>query len=185
MSFLHHTSVFFIFFSLSDLLSLLVGCSSVSCPHFPQFVFKLTLLKVTVAVAHWPWCGYLSRLSLFLHKRNFLRLQWKLALVSGMSFSWLMKACVFVLHVARSGHFLDICTFGETARWDFFFLLKGNWPCEIRVLFFQLPLTFIAFLKIILKVFVHTQTQTPPPHCLCWAHFLSFVADASPPPLCP
>lgn len=59
-------------FFLSDLLSLLVGCSSVSCPHFPQFVFKLTFLRVTVAVAHWPWCGYLSRLSLFFSQEKIL-----------------------------------------------------------------------------------------------------------------
>lgn len=61
--FLENTSVFF--FSLSDPLSLLLGCSSVSCPHFPQFVLKLTLFRLTVAVPHWPWCGYLSGLSLF------------------------------------------------------------------------------------------------------------------------
>lgn len=64
------------FFFLSDPFSLLVGCSSVSCPHFPQFVFKLTLFRLTVAVPHWPWCGYLSGLSLFFfHKRKFSRLQ--------------------------------------------------------------------------------------------------------------
>lgn len=60
------------FFFLSDPLSLLVGCSSVSCPHFPQFVLKLTLFRLTVAVPHWPWCGYLSGLSLFFPQEKIL-----------------------------------------------------------------------------------------------------------------
>lgn len=60
------------FFFLSDPLSLLVGCSSVSCSHFPQFVLKLTLFRLTVAVPHWPWCGYLSGLSLFFPQEKIL-----------------------------------------------------------------------------------------------------------------
>lgn len=47
---------------------------------------------------------------------------------------------------------------GESALWHFFLFLKGCWPYEIRVRFFQLRLRIIAFFKIIFKVFVHTHT---------------------------
>lgn len=115
----------------------------------------------------------------FFHKRKFSRLQWMLALFSGMFSSWLMKARVLVLHVARSGHFL-VSLHIWRARWNFFFFLKGNWPCEIRVQFFQLPLTFIAFLKLILNVFVHTQTQTPPTRTVCAEHIFFLLLPMPP-----